>query len=515
MKRVLPAPSSGSARIEVGALLTSILLIAVCGLLYELIIGTLATYLQGDSVYQFSITIGVFVSAMGLGAFLSRVLTRNLLQVFLLVEIAIGLIGGFVASGLFAAFVLWGRSFMFILIAVEVLLGALIGLEIPLLTRIAREYGTLRETLSNVLAFDYLGALVASLLFPLILLPYLGLYRTCFLVGLFNLLVVGINLRVLGQYIPAQRGIAAGTIAAGVLLAIGFVQSTAITALTEDTLYQDPILYAEQSRYQRLVVTSYQDEIRLYLDKELQFSSRDEYRYHESLIHPAMSLAVSRENVLVVGGGDGLAVRELLKYPDLGHVTLVDIDPAVTHLGETFGPILQLNGDSLHDPRVTVVNADGYRYLADRGDLYQVIVVDLTDPRNENAARLYSLDFYREVKRHLAPGGTFVTQASSPYFVRKAYWCIVHTMQAAGLQVQPYHAYIPSFGDWGFVVASSPGLDWNRVQVRVPTLFVTQSLLAKMTLFDPDTAEVETDVSTLQSPAVLRYYLEGWQHWRG
>ena len=502
------------ARIEVGVVLTSIFIIATCGLIYELIIGTLSSYLLGDSIFQFSLTIGFFLSAMGVGSFLSRAVTRHLLQTFLAVEIAIGLIGGFSAAGLFGAFALFPNSYVILMLATIVVLGVLIGLEIPVLTRLANRYGSLRNTLANVLAFDYLGALAASLLFPLVLLPYLGLSKTSFLVGMFNLLVVGLNLRVFGPGLPRARWTLAATVGALALLVAGFVQSANLTSLFEHRLYEDQIIYSEQSRYQRIVVTRRLDIVQLFLDNELQFSSRDEYRYHEALVHPALSLAPSRENVLIIGGGDGLAMREVLKYPDVQHATLVDLDPAMTHLGQTFGPIVALNQGSLNDPRVTVVNADGFQYLTNSRDLYQVIVVDLPDPRNESLARLYSREFYSLIQQHLARGGLFVTQSSSPYYVRQSFWCIVHTAAAAGLQVLPYQAYVPAFGEWGYVLGSNLKIDWSRLTPRVPTRFLTAQVIPGMPVFDADTSEVPTDVSTLENPAVTRYYLEGWKHWR-
>jgi len=503
------------AGIEVGALLTSIFVIATCGLFYELIIGSLSSYLLGDSVFQFSLTIGFFLTAMGIGSFLSRVVRKDLLRVFLIVEIAIGLIGGGSAAWLFGAYTLFRRSYLVIMLATIVVLGTLIGLEIPLLTRIAKRYGSLRDTLANVLAFDYLGALAASLLFPLIFLPYLGLSKTSFLVGVFNLLAVGINLRVFGRGLPQTRAIALATLGALALLVAGFVQAAQITSLFEHRLYQDQIIYTEQSRYQRIVVTRYQDDVRLYLDNELQFSTRDEYRYHESLVHPAMTLAPSREHVLVVGGGDGLVMREVWKYPDVQRATLVDIDPAMTRLGQTFGPFVQFNLDSLNNPRLRIVNADGYKFLEDSSDLYQVIIADLPDPRNEGLAKLYSREFYSIVKRHLARGGIFVAQSSSPYFVRQAYWCTAHTLSAAGLDVQTYHAYIPAFGDWGFILASDYKIDWGSLRLRVPTQFLSNEQLPAMAAFDPDSSEVPTDVSTLENPVVLRYYMDGLKRWRG
>jgi spermidine synthase len=509
----LHLPDRQSA-LESGALLASILIIAACALMYELLIGSLSSYLRGDSILQFSLTIGVFLSAMGAGSYLSRYVRENLLQTFLFVEIAIGVLGGCSAALLLGADAAFTRSYEMIMFAVLAALGTLIGLEIPLLTRIARRYGSLRETLANVLAFDYLGALIASLLFPLILLPYLGLAKTAFLVGLFNLGVVGINLRVFGRQLPSGWAVGAATVAAAALLVAGFAQSAALTSVFEQRLYQDQIIFADQSRYQRIVVTRYQDDVRLYLDGELQLSSRDEYRYHEALVHPAMAAAMVRENVLVIGGGDGMVLRELLKYPDVRQITLIDIDPAMTHLGQTFAPIVKLNGDAMRDPRVTVRNEDGYRFLADSSDLYNVIIADLPDPRVEGLVRLYSRDFYGLVGRHLARGGAFVTQASSPYYVRKSFWCVAHTAAAAGMQVYPYHAYVPSFGDWGFVLATDRPIEWSGLRVPGALRFLSTQMLGPMRTFDADEAEMPTEISTLENPIVQRYYLEGWRLWR-
>lgn len=506
---------SPRAALEVGALLASVLIIAICGLIYELLIGALSSYLLGDSIYQFSLTIGFFLTAMGIGSWLSRFLQHELLQTFLLVELAIGLLGGFSAPLLFATYAASPESYLVVMIALLLVLGTLTGLEIPLLTRIASEYGSLRSTLANVLAFDYVGALVAALLFPLVLLPVLGLVKTSFVVGACNVLVVGVNLRAFGQRLPQARMFTLATLAGLLILVGGFTQSALAVSLFEQRLYTDAIIYTEQTPFQRIVVTRYKDDLRLFLDSELQLSSRDEYRYHESLVHPGLALARVREHVLVIGGGDGMALREVWKYADVQRATLVDLDPAMTRLGQTYPPLVSLNVGALSDPRLDIVTADGYRFLSESSDLYQAIIIDLPDPRSETLARLYSREFYALVKRHLARGGVVVTQASSPYFAREAFWCIAHTIESAGLVAVPYHVYIPSFGDWGFVLASDLSLDWNRITLDSPLRFLTPQQLNDMRTFDPDTAEVTTDTSSLENATVWRYYLQGWQRWRG
>lgn len=462
---------------------------------------------------QFSITIGVFLTAMGIGSWLSRLVQDRLLEVFLAIELALGVLGGFAAALLNAAYAAVPQSYTLIMIALLLLLGALIGLEVPLLTRIAADYGSLRDTVANVLTFDYIGALAAALLFPLLLLPVLGIMKTSFVVGAFNILIVALNLYIFWYRLKGRGGFVLGIGAALLLLGLGFAQSAQAVALFEHRLYQDEILHAEQSRFQRVVVTQYRDDLRLFLDRELQFSSRDEYRYHEALVHPAMALAANREHVLIIGG-DGLGAREVLKYADMQQVTLVDLDPAVTRLGQEFGPLVRLNAGALNDPRVRVVNADGYRFLTDSSDLYQVILIDLPDPRTESLARLYSREFYGLIGRHLAPGGMMVTQAASPYFAHKAYWCIVHTIQAAGFTVQPYHTYVPSFGEWGFVLASNVRYDWDGMALDVPLRYLEPALLPRMRQFDADMAQTPTSISTQDTAAVWRYYLEDWRRWR-
>lgn len=370
----------GAAVVETGTLLLSIFIIAICGLTYELLVGSLSSYLLGDSIFSFSLTIGLFMSAMGVGSYCSRWIQRELLHWFVSIEIAIGLIGGFAAFSLYASFASANKLYYLAMFIVIALIGALIGIELPLLTRIISNYGSFKDAISNVLSFDYIGALVASLLFPLVLLPYLGLVKTSFLMGMLNLVVVFGNLYVFRKALWGSRGLYLSSVIAFLLLVVGFVQSVNIVSVFEQMLYQDQIFHSEQTQYQHIVVTKWNDDLRLYLDGGLQFSSRDEYRYHESLVHPALSLAHVRENVLILGGGDGLAAREVLKYPDVNSITLVDIDPEMTRFTATYPPIVAMNEGSMSNPKVRVVNQDAYKYLEDTTEMFDVVIVDFPDP---------------------------------------------------------------------------------------------------------------------------------------
>jgi spermidine synthase len=498
--------------LQARVLLGTVFIIAACGLIYELIVGTLSSYLFGNSVAHFSITIGLFMSAMGVGSLLSRRVTSGVLAWFIVVEMTIGLVGGFSAAILNTVFAT-SNVYHIAMGVIILIIGSLIGMEIPLLTRILGGWEALKDTLANVLAFDYLGALLAAILFPIILLPYLGLMKTAFVTGLLNLVVVGVNLILFRRHLPQWPILTTAAVSIMALLLGGFIWANRLTTLFEQRLYKAEIIYTNQSPYQRIILTRWRDDLRLFLDGNLQFSSRDEYRYHEALVHPAMSLSRSRESVLVLGGGDGLAAREIFKYPDVQRLVLVDLDPAMTGLGRTHPALLEINQGAMHDPRLEIVNQDAFTYLAETSDLFGVILIDLPDPNNESLGKLYSREFYGLVQRHLAKGGVASSQATSPYFARETYWSIIHTARDTGLNVWPYHLYVPSFGDWGFFIAAEHALDPAEYAPPVPLRYLTGDLFANSFIFDADTAEIETQVSTLNNQIILSYYEKGWRRW--
>jgi len=497
---------------EGALLLTTVFIVAICGIVYELVVGTISSYLLGNSVTHFSITIGLFLSAMGIGSFLSSRFERHLLRTFVLIEMGVGVVGGGAAVLLYAVFATSDLYYL-VMVLLLLVLGSLIGMEIPLLTRVMGGWERIKETLSTVLGLDYLGALLASVLFPLVLLPQLGLLNTAFATGLLNMFVVGVNLWVFRHRLrdfPLLAG-AAATITA--LLIGGMVWSNGLLSYFERQLYEDEVIYTDQTQYQRIVMTRWADDVRLYLDGGLQFSTADEYRYHEPLVHPAMSLSASREAVLILGGGDGLAAREVLKYDDVARVVLVDIDPAMTMLARTHHTLRTVNADALHDPRVEVINTDALKWMTGTSDRFGVILLDLPDPNNESLGKLYSREFYKVVQKHLARGGVLASQATSPYFARETYWNIVHTASVEWPHIQPYHVYVPSFGDWGFVLASNEPLTPEKFEPQVDVRYLSPEIFAASQVFDADTAEVATEVNTMNNQVILRYYEKGWKQW--
>jgi spermidine synthase len=491
------------------AIYATVVVVATAGLVYELVAAAAASYLLGDSLTQFSTVIGTYLFAMGIGSFLSRYLRQGLAARFVQIELAVGLVGGWTATLLFLAF---GHAahFRVVLYGLVSLVGVLVGLEIPLLLRLLRARLAFRELVAQVLSLDYIGALAASLLFPLLLVPRLGLIRTSLLIGLANALTGLWSTWIFRGQLPAPGYLRVLGVAAVLCLGGGAVAAEHITAWAEDRLYADDIILARTSPYQRIVLTRAGDDLRLFLNGHLQFSSRDEYRYHEALVHPALAAHPRPRHVLVLGGGDGLAVREVLRYDAVERVTLVDLDPEMTRLFADNTLLTHLNAGALADPRVRVVNADAFVWLAETRDVFDVVIADFPDPHNFSLGKLYSRTFYRVLRARLAPGGLLAQQATSPMFARRAFWCIVETARSAGFDVRPYHAYVPSFGEWGFVLAG--GGEWTPPRTYPPGLrFLTVDATPALFAFPPDMAAVPVDVNRLDNQALVHYYGSDWQ----
>ncbi|SMP38468.1 spermidine synthase [Neorhodopirellula lusitana] len=442
----------------------NVLIIATCGLVYELVAGTLASYLLGDSVTQFSLVIGVYLSALGVGAWLSQYIETRLARAFIEIELALALIGGFSTPLMFVAFP-YLDWFHLLLFGSVILIGILVGLELPLLMRILKEHLDFNELISRVLAFDYLGALFASLLFPILLVPRLGLTRTAILFGLLNAAVGLWGTYLLRPLLSSKglEGLRGRAMLVIGLLVIGFIKADSLTTLAEENTLGGMIVYADSSPYQRIAVTQGDRGFQLYLNGHLQFNSVDEYRYHESLVHPLMSVCPDARNVLVLGGGDGLAVRELLRYAEIESITLVDLDPAMTRLATQFPPLVSLNQKSLTDPRVHVLNQDAFIWAKEQASQgkpkFDAVVIDFPDPGSYSIGKLYTTFFYQSLRRCLSPGAGVAIQCTSPLVAPQSYWCILHTLRRSGFDVTPYHAAVPTFGVWGFALARANNVD--------------------------------------------------------
>lgn len=488
-----------------------VLIIATCGLVYELLAGTLASYVLGDSITQFSLIIGIYLFALGAGAWVSGFIDREIARRFVEVEFAVALLGGVSAPLLFLTFARLSY-FHVILYLLVFLIGALVGLELPLLMRILKDTLDFKELVSKVLTFDYIGALVAALLFPLFLVPKLGLVRTSLVFGILNA-AVGLW----GTWLlrPLMKGDVTLLRVKGAvvvtLLVIGVIKADRLTTLfEEDLFFPDTIVYSRSSPYQRIVVTRGRGGFQLLLNSNLQFNSVDEYRYHEALVHPAMSLARSPRRVLVLGGGDGLALREIFRYPGVESVTLVDLDPDMTRLSERFPPLAELNNHAFSDPRLTVINQDAFIWMEEPAEPFDVVIIDFPDPNTFALGKLYTTRFYKLLRQRLTADAAVAIQSTSPLLARKSFWCIMRTLEAAGFYVKPYQVAVPSFGVWGYGLASAKPFDIPS-RLMPGLRFLDDQSMAAMFVLPTDLGPVETEVNRLDNQILVHYYESEWK----
>ena len=492
-------------------LFLNVLIVATCGLIYELLAGTLASYVLGDSVTQFSLIIGIYLFAMGVGSWLSRFIDKGLARRFVDIELAVAVLGGFSAPLLFLTFSRV-NYFYVVLYFVVFAIGVFVGLEIPLLLRILKDEIEFKELVSRVLAFDYIGALVASILFPIFFVPRLGLIRTSLIFGMLN---AGVALWGTWMLRPLIKGrITALRVKAVLVLAlllVALVKANRITSLAEDEMFADEIVYTKDTPYQRIVITRGRAGFQLFLNGNLQFSSTDEYRYHEALVHPAMMLANNPRRVLVLGGGDGLALREILKYPSVERVTLVDLDPEMTRLSSRFPLLAKLNQQSFNDPRVQVINEDAFIWVEQATEpAYDAAIVDFPDPNTYALGKLYTTRFYRLLRSRLSENASVAVQSTSPMFARNSYWCIIRTLEAAGFFVRPYYTAVPSFGLWGYALARKSAFEVPRNPP--PGLkFLDDQALAAMFTFSKDIEPVPVEINRLDNQVLVRYYEGEWK----
>jgi spermidine synthase len=498
-------------------LLAAVAACAACGLIYELVLLTLSVSLTGGGITQTSLIVAGYVAALGAGALLAKPFLAHAAPVFVAVEILLGVTGGLSAVTLYVAFSFSGTSTPILVVATAVL-GILVGAEVPLLMTLLQsgrsgvDAHSTGRVLANLNAADYAGALAGGLAWPFVLLPLAGQVRGAALTGVVNLVAAAVVAAFLlrSQLSPtARRGATAALLVAAALLGVLLVRSADIEVTARQRLYADPVVAAEQSDYQQIVVTERSGDLRLYLDGDLQFSSLDEHRYTETLVHPA--LARDPRRILILGGGEGLATRDILRHPSVREVVQVELDPAVIELANT--RLAGLNHGALRDPRVNVVVDDAFRWLRQRpAQGFDAIIVDLPDPDTPVLGRLYSIEFYGLVAAALNPGGLVVVQSGSPYSTPTAYWRTVSTVASAGLAVTPYHVHVPSFGDWGFVLAQASATPPElTISPNAPSLrFLDGAVLRAAAVFPRDRSPQQLAPSTLNQPRIVQDLRQGY-----
>ena len=509
-----------TSRRHLKVLIFSTFIAGLCSIVYELLIATTGSYFLGDSIRQFSLVIGFYMAFMGVGSYLSKLIPDNkVLTLFVTFEIILGLVGGLSVPLLYFSFA-YLDYFQFSILLATSAVGVLIGLEIPLLSRLMSHHFELKDNISNILSLDYFGALIATLVFPFLLLPMMGVFKTSLFFGLINM---SIGFSVVYYFsdslsLTKKKSLYLFSIISLLFLVLALIFSKWLLRTWTNELYDDRVIYTQETPYQQVVMTKSNDDVRLFLNGNLQFSSMDEYRYHEALIHIPL-INHTAKDVLLLGGGDGLAIRELLKYSTINTITLVDLDPAVTNLAKSNYHLTELNKHSLDHEKVSVIHQDAFGFLRNSGKKYDFIVIDLPDPNNTSLARLYSREFYWSIKSSLNEDGRFVTQATSPFYAKEAFWTISNTIENAGFaSVIPYHVSIPSFGEWGFILATRTTTPKNSFTEHdfssmLETQYIDASSIIRAMHFEKDLLTQNKDISTLDSPKVLQHYLSAWKRW--
>ncbi len=448
--------------------------------------------------------------AMGVGSYLSKLLNDDHIANFISVEITISLIGGVCSLLLFIAFPMVRALYDVTMYSLILIIGTLVGMEIPILTAILSQKNSTRDSIANVMSLDYIGALIGSVAFPLFLLPQLGLVRSSFAIGLINILTALTNIYFFRTYLKRFKLLTFISFSILFLLISFTIYGTLLTSYAEKHLYFDQIIYQKQTAYQKIVVTqsvTTKDQ-RLYIDGHIQFSSRDEYRYHEALVHPLLSIAGKKENILILGGGDGLAVREVLKHKGVKRIDLVDIDPEMTHLGKNLYRLAVLNQHSLDNDKVHIHNQDAFTFINQKGIFYDRVIIDMPDPHNEAINKLYSKEFYSMIIKRMNLDGYLVSQSSSPFFTRKTYWSIEATLNAVFNDTLSYHVNIPSFGEWGFHLARKNTAFPKQFNFNIKTRFINTATMQAATVFAKDIKKIAAPVNTIMEPKLYQLYIE-------
>jgi len=529
-----------------------------CGLAYEYTFSKLSTDLLGNSSRQWALIIGIMMFFMGIGADFQKKIEKNLVGKFIAAEVMIGVVGSFGPIIFLYVFGAFRNHFVMIQYGFICLMGFLIGFEIPLLTRINERYSTqLRVNLGNILKMDYFGAMVGALIWIYVLPKFFTIIEGAFVLGIATLLTASISLYFFRDLIIHLKRFVFLVAVSLLLICIGFTQSVHWTVYAEQRLYRDKIIFSQTTDYQHIVITkSTSGEIACYINGHLQFNSVDEHIYHENLVHPVMNIAPRRDHVLILGGGDGMAVREVLKYKDVKQVTLVDIDPVMTLLARENPIFVKMNGNSLNNANVkiiknntlvsgpkedlyiknqnalledrigkvaqlNVINFDAVSFMELVQGKYDVIIIDFPDPNSIELAKLYSQQFYHLVSKKLTPQGVLAQQATSPIHAKEAFLCVGRTMQNSGLAAIPIHDNVPSFGEWGWWIAGrEQGYTEKKLRQRLKsvvefnifTKYLSIDLMRSSISFGKQQLETkETDINTISSVRIYDYYLQAWR----
>ncbi len=490
------------------------------GIVAEYVLSTLATYFLGNSVLQWTMIVSIMLFSMGVGARITKVMEGNLLEKFIWIEISLSILASFVSLITYtvATYTLYTG---FAIYSLSITIGLLIGMEIPLVIRINDQFETLKINVSSMMENDYYGSLLGGMFFAFIGLPFLGLTYTPFVLGFINYSVAIVLLAVLwkdlGKPIKTRLGIS--NLLVLLLLFAGLISANDVIAQGEEMRYKDRVIYSKQTKYQKLVITQSNSDFWLFINGNQQLSTVDEIMYHEPLVHPLMKLCPNPRDILILGGGDGCAAREILKYDAVQNISLVDLDPEMTRLALEHPVLSEINQHAMEHEKVTIINQDGYTFLEKENNYYDIIIIDLPDPKTIELGRLYSYEFYNLCYKSLKSHGLIVTQAGSPYFAAKAFKCIDKTMAEAGFATVPMHNQVITLGEWGWILGAKSltkaqfkdaliNLEFNNI----PTKWINHEAMTLMTSFCKDFTLNSSDsieFNTIHNPVLFNYYMKG------
>jgi len=458
--------------------------------------------------------------SMGLGARFTKMMEKNLLEKFIWIEIILSILASFVSLITYtvATYTLYTG---FAIYSLSIIIGLLIGMEIPLVIRINDQFETLKINVSSMMENDYYGSLLGGMFFAFIGLPFLGLTYTPFVLGLVNYSVAIVLLIVLwkdlGKQIKSRLSFA--NLFVFILIFSAMLNAENVIDHGEEMRYKDRVIYSKQTKYQKLVVTQSNSDYWLFINGNQQLSTVDEIMYHEPLVHPLLKLYPNPRDILILGGGDGCAAREILKYDEVQNITLVDLDPEMTQLGLEHPVLSEINQHAMEDEKVTVINQDGYTFLEKEDNYYDIIIIDLPDPKTIELGRLYSYEFYKLCHNSLKPNGLIITQAGSPYFAARAYKCIDKTISEAGFSTVPIHNQVITLGEWGWILGakSLTKTQFKEALVNlefegIPTKWINHDAMTLMTSFGKDFTIDPSDsieINTIHNPVLFNYYLKG------
>jgi spermidine synthase len=485
------------------------------GIVAEYILSTLASYFIGNAILQFTLIVSIMLFSMGLGSRLSRVFDKNIIFYFVVSELVLSLLVCFSAIVSYIVFGVTNNAWIVIYL-LSIAIGLLIGVEIPFATRINNQYEELRFNISNILEKDYYGSLAGGLFFAFIGLPYLGLTYTPFILGLINFGVSFWLFYTLRHQVNAglQKILYTSYVIVGMVIFAGLGFAKPLVLFGEQAKYKDKIVYSEQTKYQKIVITSWQEWHSLYINGNQQLSTFDEYLYHEPMVHTVMGLTPTKKNILVLGGGDGCIVRELLKYSEIEKITLVDLDQKMIDLGKSNKIFTKINNNALNDKKVITVVEDAFNYVDQSKELYDVILVDLPDPNNIDLNKLYTKEFYSLCYKKLSNNGSLITQSGSPYYATKAFYCIEKTLKSASFHTLPLHNQVLTLGEWGWIIGKKQGMssnDLSKINLQDLKLkWLNKQALDGLSSFGKplvDTTGIE--INTIFKPQLYLYYKEG------